>query len=493
MFNNITNKIKFFLILFLSFSLSNIKSANYQRAFDQEKIYKKYATLMHHLNCAENVFSSSSNKKIKFDDTDYKSIEECFKKECLAKLNSEKRWDKTAPIRTAISFLILQFVIAKITPMLANKDSFGGSFSLFSAITHIMYESKRIIDTLFLLAYEQEHPLDNLEKQYVVVKCFIPKKLWHIIKDKFMLAQRNQFEQRRCIDFIEFSLGLTTYQPRSIVEFNFNVIEDIFKNLDNFFNDYEAAPEELSQIKVSILKFIQNISNMPSDKKSNKSRNNSRYQYFFGPGGIGKTHLVNQICNWINKLMPNAVHFEEITIQSPSELFGDCEAPGMFLKVLRNQLQSNKLGTIIFMDEANWLNNPSITNQAKATLNGDLSSISTKYFGAGIDGSGIKIDMPPILIFAASNDEIKDKALKSRFDNLKFPNPKKETLIEHAKNIFLKSYLYEIAKLKSDESNNKIDLIQNKISEKILTDENIVSFRDIDAITEPLAFEILYN
>ena len=53
----------------------------------------------------------------------------------------------------------------------------------------------------------------------------------------------------------------------------------------------------------------------------------------------------------------------------------------------------------------------------KRVFNGNCASLKTQYFGGGIDGTGIELAMPKILIICASNDDkIEDEALSSRFD-----------------------------------------------------------------------------
>lgn len=82
----------------------------------------------------------------------------------------------------------------------------------------------------------------------------------------------------------------------------------------------------------------------------------------------------------------------------------------------------------MFIDEANWLNDPDFLSAAKRVFNGDQSKLITSYFGVGPDGNNVEIDLPPMLITLAGNDPIDDDALQSRFDVFTFPKPKIDTI-----------------------------------------------------------------
>lgn len=127
------------------------------------------------------------------------------------------------------------------------------------------------------------------------------------------------------------------------------------------------------------------------------------------------------------------------------------------------------------MDEASWLNKDDIISPAKRVFNGNLSRLSTSYFGGGLEGFGINLKMPPALIFVASNEEIKDPALKTRFDVIEFPSPKKETLIRHAQEIAAQDKLIQSLHLDT----NQFDF------GKWLEQSGANNFRDIESKIVP--------
>lgn len=109
--------------------------------------------------------------------------------------------------------------------------------------------------------------------------------------------------------------------------------------------------------------------------------------------------------------------------------------------MLRNQLIEGKTGSVVIFDEATWLNSPEMISPAKRTFNGDRTQLQTSYFGTTIEGTGVSLEAPPMLIFVASNDPITDPALKSRFDTISYPKPSTETLISYAFEIASNSVL----------------------------------------------------
>ncbi len=183
--------------------------------------------------------------------------------------------------------------------------------------------------------------------------------------------------------------------------------------IDQFFENYEELdPKQKNDLKKNAQRFL---GQLLGEHKS------PRYLYLVGPGGIGKTHFARQMVQWFEEICPNALNLQELAISAAEELEGNASRPGAFLRVLRNQYQAGKRGSMVFMDEANWLNEPSFEATSKRVFNGAQSKLSTSYFGTGVDGTGVQLNVPPMLVIVASNNEIKEPALKSRFDCINFP------------------------------------------------------------------------
>jgi len=418
---------------------------NYRDAFDQTKITGQFRGLMERWGCAANVFGQTdasidiaeifSEQDIVADQDMLDYEESDYAQACLNQLHIARRWTITEPAREALTFMALEAIAAGILMKTLKADSLGGSFSVFAALFNSVHLLNSAVRSLYTLAYPPAHPLCILEELFAKNQCFIPKALWPMIIEKFMLARLNQFEQRKSIDYIEFALGLTIYKPKPSVRLKNNIgLEEgmgyLFENIDKFFEDYVDQKDNQTSLwilKHNVYKFVKALrGDVVGEVES------PRYLYLHGPGGIGKTHFIHQLCAWINELIPGSIHFEEVTVSTPDELEGNQERPGVFLRVFRNQLMNDKKGSVIFIDEATWLNNEGMVSPAKRVFNGNQSRLSTTYFGAGVDGTGVAIKAPPMLIFVACNETIRDIPLQSRFDCIQFPMPKMQTLVQHA-------------------------------------------------------------
>jgi len=97
------------------------------------------------------------------------------------------------------------------------------------------------------------------------------------------------------------------------------------------------------------------------------------------------------------------------------------------LDIVRNKCKDDVRGSLVFMDEATWLNSSCMIDAAKVVFNCAQSRISTKYFNEVID-----IPVPPMLIIVASNEPIKDEHLANRFTQVEFPRPTVKALIDYA-------------------------------------------------------------
>lgn len=440
-------------------------SINYKNAFNQEELYTKFENLMWALGCHGNVFdvgadlniaglnsTSVNNARLNVINNNNNNDENCavtmtdeqiaksrqkYAEACLFQLKKARRSAIMSPAYESLSLMALVGLAAAAVDRLTRKDTIGNSFSVFSAVNNAVFLFADVIRSGVNYVYLPTHPLNMFEEFFAKNKCFIPRELWPIIVEKFTLARQNQFEQRNAMNFIEFSLGFTTYQKplqssvdRIKVEL---VIHEINSRIDAFFAGYndETNGEYRGLLKINIAKFILAL--------TGNSDESPRYIYLHGPGGIGKTHFVGMLAQWIQELLPDMICFNDLVITSERELEGTPEKPGAMLRILRNQLIGKKRGSLVFMDEATWLNKGDMISCAKRVFNGNQSKLSTSYFGSGMDGTGVDLKLPPTLIFVASNEDITDPALASRFDTIKFPTPQAASLASSAMNVIKRS------------------------------------------------------
>jgi hypothetical protein len=148
------------------------------------------------------------------------------------------------------------------------------------------------------------------------------------------------------------------------------------------------------------------------------------------------------------------------------------------LRVLRNQCQAKKKGSMVFMDEANWLNEPPFEATSKRVFNGAQSKLTTCYFGTGIDGTGVKLDVPPMLVIVASNNEIKEPALKSRFDCIDFPMPTEAALQNYAGQL---AFAHELAD-EIENFKNGDQIAENYRGKLLEAIKQATNFREIESI-----------
>jgi len=438
-----------------------LMSLNYRDAFNQEKIYEKYKNYLQAAGCGENIFEDQDPANdVAIDVEEHKSLlehktpptahpkldlktQQAFQEACLGQLKSARRWAITEPARESLTLLGLLVIVAILVTEILGPNSFGGSIGIMAVLFNGVFLLRDTTRSCYNLAFPPAHPLNVLEERFAKEKCFIPKALWSIITEKFMMARQNPFEQRQCTDFINFALGITRYKPRPALQLTKaidQITDHVSDKAQNFFNDYENANQCFWCVKLNVSKFIYALLNKQSDTPS--------YIYLFGPGGIGKTRFVRELCQWIEECIPSSVCFEDVVITDAEELEGNADRPGAFLRVLRNQFIANKKSSVVFMDEATWLNDADMVSPSKRVFNGNQATLSTAYFGAGIDGTGVSLSVPPMLIFVASNADIADAALRSRFDMIHYPMPKKEALKRRAFEIAQKSKSLERAGIK---------------------------------------------
>ena len=500
---------------------------SYRKAFNQEDKQKKSIRLMRELECNPNIFPDepiytprelreldqppcccfpccstqfkdindnefhvidfTKDGKVIFYKHSLKDIPEWkkYKKACLNQLKSARRWAITDQAIDSTTTIAL---IASFTGGAAwwlGIDSFGGGIMISSSFFSSVHFMRDIIRAFFNLVSTPSHPLDRLEKRFAKTQCFIPRELWPPLIDSFMKARQNPFELQKNMNFIEFTLGLTTYRPIiKRMPRNFNKFFSLFEatistKMDNFFSQYNKIDDqEYNNLKMNIFKYTWSILNR------NEKDEFPRYIYLHGQGGVGKTYFTKQLGNWIDELLGDVVHFEDFVVTTPDELEGSANKPGIFLQLLRNQCLAKKIGSVVLMDEANWINKPDMVSAAKRVFNGELAQLSTTYFGLGIDGNGVKLKRPSMLVILSSNDLISDDALRSRFDEINFPLPTREALNEYGKNL-LKRSIFQY--MHSDEQ--EIKFLSSLNVEEVVKD--CQSFRDVEKAMPASTYQML--
>lgn len=494
-------KIKLILILFLSFfqaysgdsgSHDPFRSLSYSKAFRQDDLYNKYRDVLVGLGCSENIFKEGDEKefgsdkkcRLKFNcirkpkylpiQQEPKTLED-FRRECLFRLQSERRSSILRPAKEAATMIGLMAGGAGATMLASGRDSFGGSFSVFALMFNTVSYFRDAMRAAADLANPPARPLlDTLERRFACDKCFIPRCLWTVIENKFCMARFNDFTQQDSLNFLEFAVDLTLNKERKRKIIDVNVVSDeLFNRIDSFLSKYDFDVKKMAALKFNLRNFLIQL----SDDNLQKA---SRPQYFVGLPGIGKTHFVECLVKWIDELIPNSVYFENVVIGSVDELEGNSSRPGIMLRLLRNQLKAGTSGVVAMMDEATWMNSQDYISSSKRVFNGDLTQLSTSFLGVDSDGKGLTVPMPPMLVFVASNEPIQDTALKSRFDQHEFPAPKRESLVEYACRL-------------AQESNHRLgDKFESALAElKVLVndDKDIKSFRDVQSKVGPFLLQ----
>ena len=445
----------------------SLAALDYRKAFDQKAIYRAFQSYLVSLGpkCAENagvaladvVASEADAVAVPMDGLRHrgcgavarggayaaipdhhethdalpvdKEAADKFEAACMKRLQRERNKALLITARED-GVLLLMMIIATVasTSLTGGTESMGGGFSIFALLFNATFMLKPIVRSLYNRMVPPPNVLEDLENAFAKNRCYIPNTLWAAITEKFFVARQNQFQQRDCMEFIRFTLQLTVYKPKIIrlpsATATESIADSLYKKVDEFFNDYDDKADQGYRyyLKRNIERFIQLLL-----KKSDEV---PRYICLHGIGGVGKTEFVKQLRAWMNELLGDCLSFQNIRIGSVSDLTGDGTKPGAMLDVLAGIEAAGKLGAVVFMDEANWLN--AFPADAKEVFNGNQSRIATKYFGSGYKGEGISLEMPPLLIFVAMNKEIEDTALRTRFDVVEYPDIKNSKLVSYA-------------------------------------------------------------
>lgn len=480
-----------------------VAGINYTKAFDQSRIYEKYSDLMEHIGCDKNLKFSKLESPGLFDqclgvtsalikdcqnNDDYIAIDfrdnlyykeqlSNFQNECLGLLKTERR---TIILRPAYEQGYFQAALMGIVGTACYFVPSALPFSLPFAAMDLVYNGKVVLKALNNWLDTPRHSVDEVETIYAVHKCFIPNKFWKPIEDEFLKARGNQFSQNGALNFLEFTLGLTIYKqklPLNLPSTPEQIYYKLWDNFDRFFDDYKPFenPMHLNSIRTSIADFIRGL--MGGDERP-------RYIYLHGSLGIGKTFFTKSVNEWVEKILPNSTCYFDKRVRTVADLEGGTGIAGVFLSVLKQQCQQDKNASVLLIDEATWLNRDEFIPSALKVFNNSQDQLQILYSGEGkAETSNIEIDLPPILTFVAGNKPIDDEALKSRFNFIEFPIPKKSTLLKHAVK-FIKKNKASSNIIGLFKENNKLELSEKfRVDlEKNIGDSN--NFRDIETLAK---------
>lgn len=452
--------------------LMNMK---YRTAFDQTKIHQDFADCMKEWGCDRNVFGAAATAqgpRRVIMDVAYQSgyqpqgagMREClipvehefmvvregrpvvsraqaYQDACLKKLLWARRYAISAPIQDFGSMaVVLGCCALTLQKMLeGNKEASvqqAVGFGWMNFLYNLGFRLEDAIRAGINLYWPPEERLGELEERFAKNKCFIPRQLWEKIVEEFMMARTNQISQDAHINNLEFAVDLTIYKPLKplVIAQNKSLQEakqEICARIENFMKSNYRVPQdcltqEIVDIQEAVCDFL--------DALAQNTRVNNPVKPLFlkGSYGIGKSFFViDNLYKWIEEFFPGSVKLEQLQhLTSAAELQGSVgHEHGMVLDIVRNQCKVESRGSIVFVDEGTWLNNPSMVDISKVVFNGYQSHVSTKYFG---DDVAIDIPVPPMLIVVASNEPIKDKPLESRFKQIEFPMPTVKALVDYA-------------------------------------------------------------
>ncbi len=479
---------------------STLRNVNYRDMFDQQEISLQFQTFLRSLGVPDenlesvpvSVCSSLFCRRpapiegfrgilSEFEETEAWKL---YVKAVLSKRARVRMLALTSRARAAAAEGTLLAVGTAGTVAAIGEGSHGGSFAIFQAFFSSVTLMRNIIYGVFDAFNPTTSPLDSLEEQFAIYKCFIPNELWTYGTNLFMLGRQNLSTQREMLERIRFVLGLTVYRPSktelsTIESSRKSIKKNLLSSIDAFFNDYQVGEkelQELSSIKLKILTFINSLLGAREDISCAP-----QCIYLNGDGGIGKTHFVNQLKDWIETAMNvrGLLHMESAKVETSSDLEGDERKPGLFLSAARNQYAKGAIGSIVFGDEIKF-DNAGIVSCAKRVINGEFSTIPTTYFGSEVRSDALH--MPPTLVVFSANVELGDDALKSRFAVMKFPHPKVETLVRHGEQ-FYASKINLPALVESDPSVAKI---KKSIEERFAERSGKMGFREIEGLLSGL-------
>lgn len=471
--------------------LGNLK---YRIAFDQAKIHQEFADCMEQWGCASNVFDdvipeqrSVIHKKIEDNVQLRMSREKAYQEACLKQLRRARFWALSEPLQDFAGSVAISsaaaWILSKVMAHMEKESHMAKGFGVLDAVYNIVYRCGDAMRACIHLVRPPEARLDRLEELFAKNMCFIPRKLWGQIIEQFMEARTNKMSDTQLAN-LEFAINLTVYKKHNQLKIAHDIslddaIQEICVRIDNFFRHSYQVPqdystEDIEGIKKTVRQFLYALANDAQDNNPIKPL------HLKGSHGIGKSYfVVDNLYKWIDELFPGSVRFEQTPyLQGANELQGSTNHDhGIMLDIVHNQCKENKRGSLIFMDEATWLNSPGMVDAAKVVFNGSQSRISTKYFGDAID-----IPVPPMLIIVASNEPIKDEHLANRFMSVEFPKPTVNALVDYAMQVVQQDQSLRLAGLVVDRQDVQDFISPMPLKCATSARKSIDNFRDADKV-----------
>ncbi|AIK96379.1 ATP-binding protein [Candidatus Odyssella acanthamoebae] len=407
---------------------------DYAKAFAPQ-VFKKFLPLLEEngsiINMPEDLISSenksSKSKKYKpisnLSEEEYKEQQKLLVQAIQQQLTNAKRNAILRPLYEA--FIICSVQGASTVAMLTfmPPDSVGGGFGLFSMLNLVGWVAKDAGKTLYTYYRPGNDPLQRWENKFSKVLPYIPHQLWPKIIDKFGAVRMGRYSYAQATDFFNIVFNLPTihrypYHPPLTLDELDNKSKVINKFIHKFFEDYKDPDDPILGIRAACKTYLQKLA---------KDEDGFVCIHLEGPGGIGKTHFSKKLSEQLGIALGRKIPQQEITIRNmiPSELEGDTQTPGQILLALAEVGKKKSPFGILIFDEATWLNSV-LQESSKKIFEPKLGSFISQYL------DGLEVSFKGFLLIFISNNPIEDKALKSRFINVKFPNLKKESLISMA-------------------------------------------------------------
>lgn len=411
-------KITAYLLIFILQWIYPVHSTrvviNYNDAFDQEAIHQKFKPLLTTLGCAKNIDDTQEQLEqspiiIALDIQNQQWDE--YQQACLNRLNHARRVESLRDVYTYGMTLVSMAAIGTVAWYIC-PNSYVIFGTIAGCLNYTDREFRELSQSIRSLYSFPPHPLNELEENFALNKCFIPKSLWPSLISAFQ-ATRNNFEREKAMNYIDFTLGLTVFRPRERLPFRDEVSQkQLFNKINIFFEDGHFKDGfgfdkilECYRIQYAVLNVV----------------NTQRFDtplYIYGLGSNHKERFVNNLYEWLTDGNPNSVLLERFVITSPDELEGSKEKPGVFLQVLRNQCIERKNTSLVLLEGINtdWLNRKDMCFCARRVFeyaDHSKNRFSCRYLQWSY--GDVYLDKPSMFVVAFGDEQLKDKGLRLRF------------------------------------------------------------------------------
>lgn len=422
-------------LLKVGFAMHPLQHLEYGDAFSLQAVYDKHRTYLEHIGSADNAVEEEKGQEpgavcVQIEQEDWADAKKVFEADCLTSLKGARRRALLTPLISNTLFMGAVYVPPAIyIPILGGIENLAAALSLSSTVFLVAPALNNIFTTVQNFFFTPNHVLDGLEPLYATRQHLIPRNLWPWFQGQFTYLRHNFSEE--AFNKLSFGVDLTLCQHPPIKEVSnlSNTQAKLSQAIEVFFQGYETSsdPYALFHLKAALGTFLASFAHPQTEERTKPI-------YLYGPPGLGKTHFVTCLGEWLTECFPKHFRVRQQVITEPEELEGGGKNPGLFLNVLRESSMGERdQGCILFLDEADWLGKAHFSSKVKRTFNGNYHTLRTRYFGDGIDGQGLSLPLPPLLVILAGNSSIEDEAIRSRFNVIAFPEPKEETFQVYAR------------------------------------------------------------